>query len=61
MIRIYHIADDELKQRVINKLAEYRGCDPSGIPDWFELDDADYSEILIELRAEETGHSVDGD
>ncbi|MCC6240548.1 MAG: hypothetical protein IT448_09650 [Phycisphaerales bacterium] len=53
MIRIRHITDPELKQLVLEKLAERRGMTVGQIPEWFELDDADYSDILIELRAQE--------
>ncbi|MFT3785761.1 MAG: hypothetical protein QM770_06290 [Tepidisphaeraceae bacterium] len=53
MIRVYHIEDPALKERVVKKLAEWRGCEPWQIPEWFEIDDADFSEILIELRAED--------
>ncbi len=55
MIRVYHITDLDLKRRVVEKLAAWRGCAPSQIPEWFEIDDADFSEILIELRAEDDG------
>ena len=61
MVRIYHIADPVLRDRVVAKLAEWRGTTPSGIPDWFELDDADYSELLIELRADDEGGRPDAD
>ncbi len=54
MIRIRHITDADLKARVIAKLAQWRGMSPSQIPEWFELDDADYSDLLIELKAEDT-------
>jgi hypothetical protein len=53
MVRIRHITDPELKRRVIAKLAEWRGMAPSQVPEWFELDDADFSDILIELREED--------
>ena len=53
MVRIQHIADPDLREQVRAKLAEWRGSTPAQIPDWFELDDGDYSELLIELRAEE--------
>ncbi len=55
MIRVYHITDPDLKRRVVEKLAAWRGCAPTQIPEWFEIDDADFSEILIELKAEDDG------
>ncbi|HEX8340854.1 MAG TPA: hypothetical protein VF624_08095 [Tepidisphaeraceae bacterium] len=53
MIRICHINHPELKAKVLAKLAEWRGMPVSAIPEWFELDDADYSDLLIEIRADE--------
>ncbi|MGC4032298.1 MAG: hypothetical protein QM754_11315 [Tepidisphaeraceae bacterium] len=53
MVRIYHIADPLLREKVLAKLAEWRGSTPAQIPEWFELDDGDYSELLIEIRADE--------
>ena len=57
MVRIYHIDDPALRDKVLAKLAEWRGTTPAAIPEWFELDDADYSELLIELHADERGES----
>jgi hypothetical protein len=53
MIRIREILDPELKQKVMAKLAEQRGL--AVVPEWFELDDADYVDLLNELRADEEG------
>lgn len=53
MVRIYHITDLQLREKVLAKLAEWRGSTPESIPEWFELDDGDYSELLIEIRADE--------
>jgi hypothetical protein len=50
MIRIREIVDPELRQKVLGKLAEQRGCSVAAIPDWFELDDADYVDLLNELK-----------
>jgi hypothetical protein len=50
MIRIREIADPELRQRVLEALARQRDCSPAAIPDWFELDDADYVDLLNALR-----------
>jgi hypothetical protein len=52
MIRISHISDPELKQKVIAALAERRGMLPGAIPEWFELDDADFVDLLNDLREE---------
>jgi hypothetical protein len=51
MIRIREISDPELKQKIILALAERRGMSPAAIPEWFELDDADYVDLLNDLRA----------
>ena len=48
-MRIREIRDPELRRRVLEVLGRDRGCSPAMIPDWFELDDADYSEILIRI------------
>jgi hypothetical protein len=53
MIRIREIIDPELRQRIREKLAERRDCSVASIPDWFELDDADYVDLLNDLKEEE--------
>jgi hypothetical protein len=50
MIRIREIIDDDLRQRIVEKLAANRGCSVAAIPDWFELDDADYVDLLNDLK-----------
>ncbi|HZZ41773.1 MAG TPA: hypothetical protein VFE58_02450 [Tepidisphaeraceae bacterium] len=50
MIRIRHITDPDLKQKILQALAERRGCSPSAIPEWFELDDHDYVDLLNDLK-----------
>ncbi len=50
MIRIREILDPELRQRILSALAQRRGCSAAAIPDWFELDDADYVDLLQDLR-----------
>ena len=50
MIRIREILDPELKARVVAALAERRGCSVAAIPEWFELDDADFVDLLNDLR-----------
>jgi hypothetical protein len=52
MIRISHISDPELKAKVVAALAERRGMAPGAIPEWFELDDADFVDLLNDLREE---------
>ena len=50
MVRIREIIDPELRERVRGVLAEQRGCSVAEIPDWFELDDADYVDLLNDLK-----------
>jgi hypothetical protein len=50
MIRIREILDPELKERIRTALAERRGCLAAAIPDWYELDDADFVDLLNDLR-----------
>jgi hypothetical protein len=52
MIRIREILDPELRERVRTYLSDQRGV---AIPDWFELDDLDYVDVLNALRDEEAG------
>ena len=56
MIRIREISDPELKQKIVQALADRRGMSPAAIPEWFELDDADFVDLLndIEYGPEET-------
>jgi hypothetical protein len=50
MIRIREISDPELKAKVIAALAERRGLSPAAVPEWYELDDADFVDLLNDLR-----------
>jgi hypothetical protein len=50
MIRLRYISDPDLRERIRAIIAEARGMSPSQIGDWWELDDAEYSEILIRLN-----------
>jgi hypothetical protein len=50
MIRIREIIDPELRQKITEALAARRGCSAAAIPDWFELDDADYVDLLNDLK-----------
>ena len=53
MIRIREIIDPDLRKRIVEALADQRGCSAAAIPDWFELDDADYVDLLNELKRDE--------
>jgi hypothetical protein len=53
MIRIREIMDPELRQRIVTALADRRGVSAAAIPDWFELDDLDYVDLLNDLKEEE--------
>jgi len=50
VIRIREILDPDLRQRILSALANRRGCSIAAIPDWFELDDADYVDLLNDLK-----------
>lgn len=51
MIRLREISDPDLRRRITEALAERRGCSAAAIPDWFELDDADYVDLLNDLQS----------
>ena len=61
MIRIREILDPELRERIRAALADRRGSSAAGIPDWFELDDADYVDLLNDLRDAEQGRDGTAD
>ena len=61
MIRIREITDPELRRRIVGALAERRGCSAAAIPEWFELDDADFVDLLDDLRAAEAGAAEEDD
>ena len=50
MIRISHISNPELKHQVLAALAERRGMAVGAIPEWFELDEADFVDLLNDIR-----------
>ncbi len=54
MIRIREILDPELKQKIVAALADRRGMSPASIPEWFELDDADFVDLLNDLQQAQT-------
>ena len=51
MVRIREILDPDLRKKIIAALAENRGCSIAAIPDWYELDDADYVDLLQQINA----------
>ncbi len=53
MIRIREIQDPNLKAKIIAALAERRGMSPAAVPEWYELDDADYVDLLNDLRPQD--------
>jgi hypothetical protein len=57
VIRIREITDPDLRERVRAALAERRGMSVAGIPDWYELDDLDYVDLLNEIRDAENPRS----
>ncbi len=54
MIRIREIDDPDLRRRIVAALAERRGMSVAAIPDWFELDDLDYVDLLNDLKEQES-------
>ena len=50
MVRIREILDPELKKKIVAALAEQRGCSVAAIPEWYELDDADYVDLLNQIN-----------
>jgi hypothetical protein len=54
MIRIREIVDPDLRRRVTEVLAEHRGMSAAALPDWFELDDLDFVDLLNELKERES-------
>jgi hypothetical protein len=53
MVRIREILDPDLRRRIVEALALRRGCSTGAIPEWFELDDADYVDLLNDLQQRE--------
>ena len=53
MIRIREIGDLELRAKIVAALAERRGMSVAAIPEWFELDDADYVDLLNDIKESE--------
>jgi len=59
VIRIREILDPELRRKVVVALAERRGCSVAAVPDWFELDDLDYVDLLNDLKPENESQDSD--
>lgn len=57
MIRIREILDPDLRALIRAALAERRGCSAAAIPDWYELDDLDYVDLLNDLKEQESPES----
>lgn len=53
MIRIREIIDPELREKIRAALAERRGMTAAAVPDWFELDDLDFVDLLNDLKGNE--------
>jgi hypothetical protein len=53
MIRIREILDPELKAKVLGALADRRGRSVAAIPEWFELDDLDFVDLLNDLKGDD--------
>jgi len=51
VIRIREILDPELRARIVAALAFRRGMSAAAIPEWFELDDADYVDLLNDIKS----------
>lgn len=61
MIRIREILDPDLKRRIVEALAEQRGLSPAAVPEWYELDDADFVDLLNALRHDDEQDELRGD
>lgn len=59
MIRIREILDPELRRKIVTALAERRGCSVAAIPEWFELDDLDYVDLLNDLLGNDAAQELD--
>ena len=59
MIRIREITDPDLRQRIRAALAERRGMSAAMVPDWYELDDLDFVDLLNDIRSAESPDDED--
>lgn len=53
--------DPELRGRIVSALAERRGVSAAAIPDWFELDDLDYVDLLNDLKEQDYEDRSEGE
>ena len=53
MVRIREIIDPDLRRKIHAALADRRGCSIAAIPDWFELDDLDFVDLLNDLKRDD--------
>jgi len=61
VIRIREILDPELKSKIVAALADRRGMSAAAIPEWYELDDADYVDLLNDIKENESPRSWEDD
>ena len=61
MIRIREISDPDLRERIRAALAERRGMSAAMVPDWYELDDLDFVDLLNDIRAAENHEDIERD
>ena len=59
MIRIREINDPDLRRKIVAALADRRGCSVAAIPDWFELDDLDFVDLLNDLKDDDAAEQPD--
>ena len=59
MVRIREILDLDLRRKIVGALADRRGCSAAAIPEWFELDDADYVDLLNDIQEAENPQPED--
>jgi hypothetical protein len=50
MIRLREILDPDLRLRIRDAIARRRGMSPAAVPEWFEMDDADFVDLLNDIR-----------
>jgi hypothetical protein len=49
MIRLREIDDEALREKLRAAIAARRGMHAAAIPDWWEMDDADLTDLLHDL------------
>jgi hypothetical protein len=59
VVRIREIIDPDLRRRIVEALAQRRGCSVAAIPDWFELDDLDLVDLLNDLKTDDKSDDMD--